>query len=71
MKLNEVNFFWGIVIIHFLNKTYQEIHLKSQLNSVLQFNYGKIFSELQIPVKFYFTLLASAHFCNTIEWFRS
>ena len=50
MKLNEVNFSLGIVIIHFLNKTYQEIHLKSQLNSVLRFNYGKTFSELQIPV---------------------
>ena len=50
MKLNEGHFSFGIVIIHFWDKTYQEIHLKSQLNSVLPCKYGKIFSDLQIPV---------------------
>ena len=35
MKLNEVHFSSGIVITHFLDKLYQEIHFKSHLNNVL------------------------------------
>ena len=34
MKLNEVPFSSGTVIIHFLDKPYQEINFKSPLNSV-------------------------------------
>ena len=35
MKLNELHFFSGTVITHFLNKPYQEINFKSHLSSVL------------------------------------
>ena len=51
MKLNEGHFSFGIVIIHFWDKTYQEIHLKSQLNSVLLFNF----------ILLYMLLLTSAY----------
>ena len=35
MKLNEVRFSSRTVIIHYLDKPYQEINFKSHLNSVL------------------------------------
>ena len=35
MKLNEGDVSSGTVIIHFLDKLYQEINFKSQLDSVL------------------------------------
>ena len=35
MKLNEGHFSLRTVIIHFLDKPYQEINFKSHLNSVL------------------------------------
>ena len=35
MKLNEGDFSSGTVIIHFLDKPYQEINFKKDLNSVL------------------------------------
>ena len=35
MKLNEVHFSLGTVITYFLDKTYQEINVKSQINSIL------------------------------------
>ena len=35
MKLNEVYFFSGAVITHFLDKFYQEINFKSHLNTLL------------------------------------
>ena len=35
MKLNEEHFSSGTVIIHFLDKPYQEKQLKSHLDSVL------------------------------------
>ena len=35
MKQNEVHFSLGTVIIHFLDKPYQEINFKSHFNSAL------------------------------------
>ena len=47
MKLNEVYFSLGNVINHFLDKTYQEISFKCQLNTVLCKS-GKILSDLHM-----------------------
>ena len=38
MKSNEKNFSLGTVIIHILDKTYQEINFRSPLNSALCLN---------------------------------
>ena len=65
MKLNEERFSSGTVIIHFLDKLYQEINFKSHLNSVLLCKYGKILSDLHMW--FYITFLVCAHVCIEIQ----
>ena len=64
MKLNEWHFYSGTVIIHFLDKPYQEINFKTHLNSVLLVcycKYGKMLSDLHISyvILFHFTCLRS------------
>ena len=65
MKFNEVHFFLGTVITHFLDKPYQEIDFKSYLNSILPYKLGKILSDLHMSwmIFFHFTWL-----CSPLQW---
>ena len=58
-KINKRNFSSGTVIIHFLDKPYQEINFKSYLNSVLLCKQEKILSDLHMStvIQFNFTCL--------------
>ena len=56
MKFNEVHFFLGTVITHFLDKPYQEIDFKSYLNSILPYKLGKILSDLHMSWMIFFSL---------------
>ena len=55
------------VIIHFWEKTHQEINFKSHVNSALLCKQGKILSDLHMSSSIYFTLLIFAHFCHKTE----
>ena len=55
MKLNELHFFSGTVITHFLNKPYQEINFKSHLSSVLTWKEWEILSDLHMNRVIVFT----------------
>ena len=61
MNLNEGHFSSGTVIIHFLDKLYQEINFKKHLNSVLLCKQGKMLPDLHISrvIIFHFTCLCS------------
>ena len=68
MKLNKGHYSSGTVIIHFLDKRYQEANFKSHLNSVLFcVNNEKYCQICTCSMWFYFTLLVCTHFCNEIE----
>ena len=73
MKSNEKNFSLGTVIIHILDKTYQEINFRSPLNSALCLNstlyvYKEKYCLISICLNgFYFTVLVCADFFNEIE----
>ena len=62
MKLNEGQFPSGTVIIHVLDKPYQEINFKSYLNRVLVCKNALRFTH--VPCDF---IPICAHFCSEME----
>ena len=67
MKLNEEHFSSRTVVLHFLDKPYQEIDFKSHLNSALLCKYGKMLSDLHISRVILFHFTFCAHFWYKIE----
>ena len=55
---------WWPFIIHFLDRLYQEINVKSHSNIVILSKLGKILSEVTCPTWFYFICLCSTLQCN-------
>ena len=65
MKLNEGNFSFGNVTIHFWDKPYQEINSKSHLNNILLCKQGKILSVLNMSS---FNLFHFTYLCSLLQW---
>ena len=72
MTINEVHFHLETVIIHFVDKPYQEINLKSVLLLKIQIVYYAVNKEkyrqiCTFPVWFCFTIIVCTHICNEVE----
>ena len=70
MKLNEGHFSSGTIVLHFLDKPYQEKDFESHLNSALLFKYGKMLSDLHISRVILFHFTFCVRFWYKIEKFQ-